>query len=348
MVDFAHFQPFLATFKHFRDIFVNLPCTKCAYDALTIRVIKNGVDIEEKREIICGSGEAKTIILEDFDEVKVGFYSDGSDNGKGVSLTWSSEYDPSIKSTPTIIKPESLYHPIKQLFVITDGDVSNAQQIFDYVNTQTDKMRVFGVGIGAGASSSLVNGISERGNGFASFVSEKENAFYEVESLAQVVVNGIIAASKGYITNVQLDGRNYPAFVDTAITTGTFVHIMTDMESGSEVSVLNYSFKSVDNVVGSMKSVNIDHHSIARDSGLHSGGLVAIMAKKELQEMQKEKEVLEYDERQAKTESMIELSVASNVLCPKTAFVGVVVDKNGVKKNGTAIDFRVRLQNVLT
>ena len=123
--------------------------------------------------------------------------------------------------------PNPAYHPIKQLFVITDGDVTNAQQTFKYVGEQTDKIRVFGVGIGAGASSSLVNGISEHGNGFASFVSEKENTFYEVESLAQVVVNGIIAATKGFITDVTLNDHSYSAFVDTAITTGTFVHLMT-------------------------------------------------------------------------------------------------------------------------
>merc|ERR1712027_124613 len=105
---------------------------------------------------------------------KVGFYSDSSANGSGFTVTWKSEYDPSIVVedeeilVPEII-PENPYHGIKQVFVITDGDVTNQDQIFEYVNSQEQNMRVFGVGIGAGASSSLVNGISERGNGFASF-----------------------------------------------------------------------------------------------------------------------------------------------------------------------------------
>jgi len=268
-------------------------------------------------------------------------------------MTWSSEYDPSIDTgdnTAVASAPKfNPYHEIKQVFVITDGDVGNQDQIFDYVNKQDHKMRVFGVGIGAGASSSLVNGISERGNGFASFVSEKENTFYEVESLTQVVVKGIMAASKGFITDVQLNNKNYPGFVDTAITDGTFIHVMTAQDAiEKDVSDLQYSFKNVDNIQGQTKHVTIDHYNLARDSLLHDMGLIAIMAKKELQQTQKEYESSEYGQqvkREELEQKMIDISKAVNVLCPKTAFVGVMVDKNGVQKNSTAIDINISAEN---
>ena len=74
---------------------------------------------------------------------------------------------------------------------------------------------------------------------------------------------------------------------------------------------------------------------------------MAIMAKKELQKMQKDSEQLVDDEKETKLNSMIDISVASNVLCPRTAFIGVVVDTNGVRKNGTAIDLIVWSQKYL-
>ena len=77
--------------------------SSCDYDALTIRGFKNGVDVEEKREILCGNGKNKTFTFENFDEVKVGFYSDGTTIKAGFNLTWSSEYDPSIKPVETAV-----------------------------------------------------------------------------------------------------------------------------------------------------------------------------------------------------------------------------------------------------
>merc|ERR1711972_781876 len=197
-------------------------------------------------------------------------------------------------------------------------------------------------------SSSLVNGISERGNGFASFVSEKENTFYEVESLTQVVVKGIIAASKGFISDVTLNGVEYPAYIDTAITTGTFVHVMLNKNDFSvEESTLEYSFRNINNIQGEPKTVKIDHYDLAHDTSLHDGGLIAIMAKKDLQQLQKEFEMAQYDQKDEFKQKMIDLSKISNVLCPKTAFVGVMVDENGVEKNNTstAVDINISAEN---
>ena len=73
-------------------------------------------------------------------------------------------------------------------------------------------MRVFSVGIGAGSSTALVQGLAEAGNGFASFVSEQESDFYTSQGLAEIVVTGLVAASSGFITNVQLGSHSYPSY----------------------------------------------------------------------------------------------------------------------------------------
>ena len=63
-----------------------------------------------------------------------------------------------------------------EVMLLTDGGIWNQQGMFDFVNKTTGKgdARFFSLGIGAGASSSLVEGIARAGNGFAQFVGEDE------------------------------------------------------------------------------------------------------------------------------------------------------------------------------
>jgi hypothetical protein len=63
-----------------------------------------------------------------------------------------------------------------EVMVITDGQIWNQQNLFDFINKATIKndARFFSLGIGTGASSSLVEGIARAGDGFAQFVGENE------------------------------------------------------------------------------------------------------------------------------------------------------------------------------
>jgi hypothetical protein len=58
---------------------------------------------------------------------------------------------------------------------MTDGEIWNQQSLFDFINkAATKNARFFSLGIGSGASSSLVEGIARAGDGFAQFVGENE------------------------------------------------------------------------------------------------------------------------------------------------------------------------------
>ena len=62
-----------------------------------------------------------------------------------------------------------------EVMVITDGEIWEQQALFDFINEASkDAVRFFSLGIGSGASSSLVEGIARGGNGFAQFVGENE------------------------------------------------------------------------------------------------------------------------------------------------------------------------------
>lgn len=65
-----------------------------------------------------------------------------------------------------------------EVFVLTDGEVWNQENLFDLINKSVadshGAIRLFSLGIGKDASSSLVNGIARAGNGFSQFVGENE------------------------------------------------------------------------------------------------------------------------------------------------------------------------------
>jgi Vault protein inter-alpha-trypsin domain/von Willebrand factor type A domain len=62
-----------------------------------------------------------------------------------------------------------------EVIVVTDGEIWNQNELFNYINESTTKsVRFFSLGIGHGASSSLVEGIARAGDGFSQFVGENE------------------------------------------------------------------------------------------------------------------------------------------------------------------------------
>ncbi|KAG7479510.1 hypothetical protein JOB18_027010 [Solea senegalensis] len=60
-------------------------------------------------------------------------------------------------------------HP-RQLFVFTDGEVSNTKEVIDLVKQNSGSHRCFSFGIGEGASSALITGMAKEGGGHAQFI----------------------------------------------------------------------------------------------------------------------------------------------------------------------------------
>lgn len=62
-----------------------------------------------------------------------------------------------------------------EVIVVTDGEIWNQRALFRFINNATtNSVRFFSLGIGHGASSSLVEGIARAGDGFAQFAGENE------------------------------------------------------------------------------------------------------------------------------------------------------------------------------
>ncbi|NP_001079962.1 von Willebrand factor A domain containing 5A S homeolog [Xenopus laevis] len=77
---------------------------------------------------------------------------------------------PLMKIYKTAVRPD---HP-RQLFVFTDGEVGNTKQVIEEVQRNAHNHRCFAFGIGEGASTSLIKGISRAAGGTCEFITGKE------------------------------------------------------------------------------------------------------------------------------------------------------------------------------
>ncbi|XP_033025021.1 von Willebrand factor A domain-containing protein 5A-like isoform X2 [Lacerta agilis] len=83
----------------------------------------------------------------------------------------------------------------RQLFVFTDGEVSNTDEVIAEVGRHSSSHRCFSFGIGEGASTALIKGIARAAGGSAEFITGKERmqakALQSLKKALQPAVTGI-------------------------------------------------------------------------------------------------------------------------------------------------------------
>ena len=105
---------------------------------------------------------------------------------------------------------------LRQIFVLTDGEVSNVAQVIELVKKNNQHGRVFALGLGASASRHLVKGIARAGGGTASFaidgedlrpkvMSQLKNALQPSISEVKVLWNGIPETKECPITKPEVE-----------------------------------------------------------------------------------------------------------------------------------------------
>jgi len=87
-----------------------------------------------------------------------------------------------------VLNQELLSNYARNVFVLTDGEVSNTDDVIEYVRSKRAQGRVFALGIGSHVSSALVKGIARAGRGTAEFVDGDEAAAVESAVERQMTV----------------------------------------------------------------------------------------------------------------------------------------------------------------
>ncbi|XP_076104568.1 von Willebrand factor A domain-containing protein 5A-like isoform X1 [Mytilus galloprovincialis] len=71
----------------------------------------------------------------------------------------------------------------RQIFLLTDGEVQNTNEVISLVKQNAANTRVFTFGIGEGVSTSLIKGVANASNGKATFIRDKDNMHAKVMSV---------------------------------------------------------------------------------------------------------------------------------------------------------------------
>ncbi|CAB1445632.1 unnamed protein product [Pleuronectes platessa] len=75
-----------------------------------------------------------------------------------------------LKPLTHILSQTCISNQPRQVFVFTDGEVSNTKEVINLVKKNSGSHRCFSFGIGEGASSALINGLAKEGGGHAQFI----------------------------------------------------------------------------------------------------------------------------------------------------------------------------------
>lgn len=81
----------------------------------------------------------------------------------------------------------------RQVFLLTDGDVSNTQGVIQMVRKNTKFSRVHAIGVGNGVSLDLVNGCAEAGKGKSVVISDNENPSEKIIELLETTLTPLIS-----------------------------------------------------------------------------------------------------------------------------------------------------------
>ena len=89
----------------------------------------------------------------------------------------------------------------RNVFVLTDGAISNTQTVLDIIEKHNHETRVHSFGIGSGASKYLVNEIAHSGKGTATHIADGD------KQINAKVIRALKQAAKPAFTNVNIDWK---------------------------------------------------------------------------------------------------------------------------------------------
>jgi len=230
----------------------------------------------------------------------------------------------------------------RQIFLLTDGEVSNTQDVIDLVQKHSGKNRIFSFGIGQGVSTELVDGVAQFGGASRILKSGEEQ-----EELNQHVLRALRAAQSSYYfdldVGLQMSSENLCGRVTSmgnTIFPGEFFEVFVVIRgilppNGhlGKATLFGKTFSAADETGKRSvieKSFDFEMHIF---DGVDADSLPIhrVAAKRIISALKLNKDDLPSDQRD---EQMLTVSLASNVLSPVTALIAV--DHDAATVNDTA------------
>ena len=230
---------------------------------------------------------------------------------------------PSIKGLP------------KQVFVLTDGAVSDTTSVIKLVKKNSHIARCFAVGIGSGASTALVKGIADAGCGSSEFVKSGEKMQPKVirmlkraltPSLSDVHIDwslppGMVIQAPSKVSPV-FSGDRLIIYGLLSNVTAASPHVEYHATLRGVISGDPFTWSVAFSCHPEAREMNKTIHQLAAKSIIHDlqEDELAVESEKILKSLLTKEGMKPPD---AKKELLVQLSVAANVISQETAFVAV-------------------------
>lgn len=207
----------------------------------------------------------------------------------------------------------------RQIFVLTDGEISNQDETLQLVKKHVDTNRVFSFGIGSGCSTALVNGLADAGMGAASFISDKSSFEWEKqENMSAVCIKSLMASASQHISKIQITpDPSAPREAITMVVDSTCLNVFHEGLPGCVTLELTLANNEEQHVVSKQDMDSI----VTLESPFEPNVIHKLAAKKVIGEMVTANLAKPWDVSNKQT--IIDLSVKEQVLSPYTALVGV-------------------------
>lgn len=240
-------------------------------------------------------------------------------------------------------RPEKGY--LRQVFVLTDGQVSNVASVISLVKQNNAQGRLFSLGIGSSASRHLVKGIARAGCGTSIFANQYEDLRAKVmiqlkNALQPVISNISIIWDDNSVEQESISKDPNKAKKNESLITKQVPFNIPPIFDGTRL--LAYYFYPPEANKTTAISIKADLPSgpltidvdIAKANMLHHSGIVRkLAARKKIQELEESKIVDEHGSEQNETtedikKSIIKLGIENGLASQYTSFVGID-DKTG-------------------
>lgn len=213
----------------------------------------------------------------------------------------------------------------KQIFLLTDGGVSNTEGVIELVRTNTRHSRVHTIGIGSGVSEALIKGCAEKGKGKHIFISELEDPSEKIiqllnDSLTPVISKVSLTYDKDLVESIVPNPAHLP-FILKGEPANFFVTFKGQL---SKPTTLSLSYTDSRNNLPFKAAVEISPNTPSESFVDKLGNFKRIRALEEAEASGVAAEEFVYFAKNVDTKKLIvDISTKHQILSKHTAFVCV-------------------------
>ncbi|CAF2732235.1 unnamed protein product [Rotaria sp. Silwood2] len=217
---------------------------------------------------------------------------------------------------------------VRQIFLLTDGEVSNVTEVTNLCCEMSEYTRIFSFGLGHSPSRALVKGLARATNGYFSFIAPQTNVdIYVAEQLARALQPSISDVYVKWNTNQHIlhkvPEHAPPVFVGDRL----LFYALFDETMPFDHTITAGLF--TDTQQQPIGLAHIDHVPSVLSSQL----VMHLAAKALLRELLNDQKAID-------KELLVKISNKYGILCPYTAFIGVERRLNANSESNIDMELR--------